>query len=98
MIDQVTVTQVYTYDKQLAGELPVWVDGDWYTIPSRYTYSGTPIQKTTHFVYQHMQDLGLDVNYHQWGGNTYPNVIGEIPGQTNPDDIFIIGADHPWCG
>ena len=92
MIDQVTVTQVYTYDKQLAGELPVWVDGDWYTIPSRYTYSGTPIQKTTHFVYQHMQDLGLDVNYHQWGGNTYPNVIGEIPGQTNPDDIFIIGA------
>jgi hypothetical protein len=27
MIDQVTETQVYTYDRQLAGELPVWVDG-----------------------------------------------------------------------
>jgi hypothetical protein len=92
MINQVTKTQVYNYDKQLAGELPVWVDGGWYNIPSRYTYSGTPIQKTTHFVYQHMQDLGLDVNYQQWGGNTYPNVIGEITGQTHPDDIFIIGA------
>ena len=92
MIDQVTETQVYTYDRQLAGELPVWVDGSWYTFPSHYTYSGTPIEKTMHFVYQHMQDLGLDVEYHQWGGVTYPNVIGEIPGITNPDDIFIIGS------
>jgi len=92
MINQVTKKQVYNYDKQLAGELPVWVDGGWYTIPSRYTYSGTPIQKTTHYVYQHMQDLGLDVNYQQWNGSTYPNVIGEITGETNPDDIFIIGA------
>jgi hypothetical protein len=92
MINQVTETQVYTYDQQLAGELPVWVDDNWYIITSRYTYSGTPIQKTTHYVYQHMQELGLNVNYQQWGEDTYPNVIGEIPGQTNPDDIFIIGA------
>ena len=92
MMDQVTETQVYTYDRQLAGELPVWVDGALYTIPTRYTYSNTPIQKTTHYVYQHMQDLGLGVEYHQWGGATYPNVIGEIPGLVNPDDIFIIGA------
>ncbi len=92
MINQVTETQVYTYDRQLAGELPVWVDGSWYTFPSHYTYSGIPIEKTMHFVYQHMQDLGLDVEYHQWGGVTYPNVIGEIPGKTNPDDIFIIGS------
>ena len=28
MIDQVTETQVYTYNRQLAGELPIWVDGD----------------------------------------------------------------------
>jgi hypothetical protein len=92
MIDQVTETEVYTYDRQLAGELPVWVDNGWYTIPSRYTYSGTPIQKTTNFVGQHMENLGLNVEYQTWGGATYPNVIGEIPGMTNPDDIFIIGA------
>ena len=93
MIDQVSETQVYTYDRQLAGELPVWVDGDWYTIPSRYTNSGTPIQKTTSFVGQHMaNDLGLDVEYHVWNDTSNPNVIGEIPGSVNPDDIFIIGA------
>jgi hypothetical protein len=92
MIDQVYQTEVYTYDRQLAGELPVWVDGAWYTIPTRDTYSGTPIQKTTNFVGQHMSGLGMDVEYHNWGGTTYPNVIGEITGSTNPDDIYMIGA------
>jgi hypothetical protein len=92
MIDQVTTDQISEYDRQLAGELPVWVDGAYYTITSRYTFSGTPIQKTTSFVGQHMSDLGLDVEYHNWGGATYPNVIGEIPGMVNPEDIFIIGA------
>ncbi len=92
MIDQVTETEVYTYDRQLAGELPVWVDNAWYTISSRHTYSGTPIQKTTSFVGQHMADLGLEVEYHTWGGSTYPNVIGEITGLIDPDEIFIIGG------
>ncbi len=92
MIDQVTTATVRTYNRQLAGELPVWVDGEWYTIPTRYTYSGIPIQKTTRWAGQHFAGLGLDVEYHQWGGSTYPNVIGEYTGLTNPDDIFIICA------
>jgi hypothetical protein len=92
MIDQVYSDTVSTYDRQLAGELPVWVDGDWYTITTRYTNSGAPIQKTTSFVGQHMAGLGLAVDYHQWSGATYPNVIGEIPGMSQSDRIFIIGA------
>jgi PKD repeat protein len=93
MIDQVTTQNVSDYDRQLAGELPVWVDGEEYTITSRYTYSGEPIQKATSFVGQHMaNDLKMDVEYHTWGGANYPNVIGEIPGLVNPEDIFIIGA------
>jgi hypothetical protein len=92
MIDQVYSDTVSTYDRQLAGELPVWVDGGWYTITTRQTYSGVPIQKTTSFVGQHMAGLGLDVEYHQWSGPTNPNVIAEIPGITQPERIFIIGA------
>jgi hypothetical protein len=92
MINQVTETQEYTYLRQLAGELPVWVDDGWYTITWRYTFSGTPIQKATHFVSQHMQDLGLDVEYHAWYDYTNPNVIGQITGLVNPGDIYIIGA------
>ncbi len=93
MMDQVTETQVYTYDRQLAGELPVWVDNGWYTITSRSTNSGTPIQKATSYVGQHMaNDLGLGVEYYQWNNATNPDVIGEIPGLVNPEDIYIIGA------
>ena len=92
VIDQVDQNTVSEYDRQLAGELPVWVDGDWYTITTRDTYSGVPMQKTTNYVGQKMAAEGLDVEYHIWGGNTYPNVIGEITGLTNPDDIYIIGA------
>lgn len=92
VIDQVTPDQLMTYDRQLAGELPVWVDGAWYTIPTRYTYSGQPIQKTAHWVGQHLQDLGLEVEYQEWNNQTNPNVIGQITGLNNPDDIFIIGG------
>ena len=46
-----------------------------------------------HYVGQHMEnDLGMNVEYHVWENDTNPNVIGEIPGLVNPDDIFIIGA------
>lgn len=92
MIDQVTQAQVYQYDGDLSGEWPVSIGGTPYTILTRHTYSGTPIQKATQLVYEHLQNLGMAVEYHQWGGSTYPNVIGEITGYENPDDIFIICA------
>jgi len=93
MIDQVSTDQIYAYDRGLAGEIPVWVDDGWYTITTRNTNSGTPIQKTTSYVGQHMStDLGLGVEYYQWNNSTNPDVIGEIPGLTNPENIFIIGA------
>ncbi|MGC8960567.1 MAG: M28 family peptidase, partial [Chloroflexia bacterium] len=92
MIDQVTLATVYSYTGGLSGEWPVNIGGSPYTIATRHTYSGTPIQKATQFVGEHLQGLGLAVEYHQWGGSTYPNVIGTYTGTLNPDDIFIIGA------
>src|SRR4030042_1000245 len=47
VIDDITQTTVSQYDRELAGELQVWVDGAWYTITSRQTYSGESIQKAT---------------------------------------------------
>jgi len=92
MINQVETNTVYTYTGNLSGEWPVLIGGSPYTINTRHTYSGTPIQKATQYVGEHLANLGLDVEYHQWSGSTYPNVIGELPGLINPDDIFIIGA------
>lgn len=92
MLDQVTTEKVMNYNRALAGEIPVWVDDDWYTITSRYTYAGESMQKTTDYIGQHLQALGLDVEYHIWENETNPNVIGEIPGLFDPQQIFIIGG------
>jgi hypothetical protein len=92
MLNQVTTEQVMNYDRALSGEMPVWVDDDWYTITTRYTYSGEPVQKAAHYVGQHMQALDLEVEYHIWDDETNPNVIGELAGLYDPQDIFIIGG------
>jgi PKD repeat protein len=92
MINQVNSDTVYNYTGGMSGEWPVWVGDDWFTIASRYTYSGQYIQKATQWTGEHFTNLGLDVEYHQWGGVNYPNVIAELPGLINPDKIFIIGG------
>jgi hypothetical protein len=90
MIDLVDSATVYQYTGDLSGEWAVDIGGSPYTIVTRYTYSGTPISKATQYAGEHLAGLGLDVEYHQWEGSTYPNVIGELQGKTSPDSIFII--------
>ena len=94
MIDQVTPAAAGQYVAQLSGETPVTVDGAPYTIVTRHTDSGTPIEKATQFVGEHMAGLGLDVEYPTWtkSGYTNRNVIGERTGIRNPGDIYVIGA------
>jgi hypothetical protein len=90
MIDAVESLTVYTYTGDLSGEWPVTIGGSPYTIATRYTYSGTPITKATEFVGEHLEGLGLAVEYHVWYDEGYPNVIAEIPGAVSPDSIVII--------
>ncbi len=90
MIDLVDSAAVYQYTGDLSGEWPVTVGGAQYTIATRHTFSGTPIQKTTQFAGERMEALGLAVEYMTWDDPTYPNVIGELPGSVSPDTIVII--------
>ncbi len=94
MIDQVTQTKVETYTKNLSGVNPVIIGGSSYTIATRYTNSGTPITKATQYVYEFMQGLGLTVSYHNWSLSGYSgrNVIGQITGTTQPNEIVLITA------
>ncbi len=92
MIDQVDSATIHAYTGGLSGEWPVNIRGELYTIVTRYTDSGEPIRMATQFVGQHLEDLELDVEYHQWGDPTCPNVVGELTGLTNPEEIFIICA------
>ena len=103
MINAVNSTTVYNYDAQLSGVQPVTLSDGSYTITSRYTNSGTPIQKARQFVGEHMAGLGYTVENHAWSKSGYNNVnvVGQRTGTTNPDDIYIIGAhldDMPSSG
>jgi hypothetical protein len=90
MIDQIDTDLVYQYTGNISGEWPVEIGGQPYTIATRHTYSGTPIEKATQFVGEHLAALGLDVEYHNWSSPQYPNVIAELPGLLDPDEIWII--------
>ena len=94
MMAQVDSATVYLYDGNLSGENEVTIGGQSYTINTRYSYSGTPIQKATQFVYEHFENLGLEVEYHNynWLGNYWRNVVATMPGLTDPDDIYVVCA------
>jgi hypothetical protein len=101
MIDRVSSASVIDYTAQLSGEIPAIIGGQPYTITTRHTSSGTPIQKATQFIGEHLAGLGYAVEYQQWLDAANPNVIGERTGQTNPADIFLIGGhldDMPGTG
>jgi hypothetical protein len=92
MIAQVDTSRVYQYEAWLTGEEAVEIGGQPYTIATRHTYSGTPIQRATQLAYEHLESLGLEVEYQQWGEVTHPNVIATLPGSSRPDDIYLISA------
>lgn len=94
MIDQVDGDTLYRYVGDLSGEWPVTIGGISYTITTRHTDSGQPIQKATQYVYEHLENLGLEVSYHYWSGSGHSNrnVIGEVAGAMHPDEIFVLSA------
>ncbi|GEM_PF-3734185 len=94
MMARVLQGDVFSSNGGLSGESPVTVGGDPYTIQTRHTTSGVPIQKATQYVYEFMQDLGLTVSYHQWssGSHSGRNVVGEKVGASTPDEIVLVTA------
>ncbi|MEJ2212342.1 MAG: M28 family peptidase [Anaerolineae bacterium] len=90
IIDQVKRSTVYQYTGDLSGEWPAQVGGAPYTIATRNTYSGTPVQKATEYAGDYLSARGLDVEYHTWQSGRPPNVIGELTSYSNPDEILMI--------
>jgi hypothetical protein len=86
----VTQTAAFNFNGNLSGENQVTIEGSPYTIVSRHTSSGTPIQKATQYVYEFLSQYALDVSFHNWSSGR--NVIGEKLGATDPDEIVLITA------
>lgn len=92
MVAQVDTATLAQYEAWLTGMEAAAIGGQPYTIATRYTFSGRPIQMATQFVYEHLESLGLSVDYDQWAHPTYPNVIATKPGLALPEEIYIISA------
>jgi len=103
MIEQVQQSTLTAYVGRLSGETVANIGGAAYTLETRCTTSGVPIQKATQFIYEHVQGLGLHAGYHNWslGGISNRNVIGELPGLRMPNEIVVVSAhldDLPFVG
>ena len=94
MLDQVTTAAVLHYEAQLSGVLPLVVDGAPYTLTTRHTDSGLPLEKATQFAADALAARSYTVAYHTWSqsGHAGRNVIGQRTGVTAPEQIYIIGA------
>ncbi|HLZ18714.1 MAG TPA: M28 family metallopeptidase, partial [Smithellaceae bacterium] len=103
MISQVQSNTLYAETGNLTGENAVTISGGPYTITTRATASGTPIQMATQYVYERMAAMGLSVTYGNWsaGFNSGRNVIGAKTGSTRPSEIVLLTAhldDMPSSG
>lgn len=94
LLAQVDTTTLMSYANQLSGETPVTVGGAPYTFTTRNTEVGTPITKATQFAYEFFETRDLTARYHAWTGCGIAgrNVIGELPGATNPSEIVLVTA------
>jgi hypothetical protein len=90
IIAAVTQTAAFNYEGNLSGETAVTIEGSPYTIVTRHTASGEPIQKATQYVFEFMSQFSLDVSFHNWASGR--NVIGEKLGATDPDEIVLVTA------
>lgn len=92
LISEVDSADLMQYIGDISGQWPTMVGGQPYTIVTRNTDSDEPITKATQYIGEHLDTWGLDVSYHTWNATRPPNVIGEISGQTNPEDIYILSS------
>jgi hypothetical protein len=94
MIGKVNQAAVNSYISGLSGESPVTVDGAPYTIATRYTNSGIPLQKATQYVFEELQNMGLSASFQYWShaSSAGRNVVGELRGASLPEEIVLLTA------
>jgi hypothetical protein len=103
MIGKVTPDAVNSNLSGLTGVTPVMVEGSPFTITTRYTNSGIPVQKATQYVYEQFQGMGLNTSFQSWTRVSYSgrNVVGELRGAALPEEIVLLTAhldDLPSTG
>lgn len=95
MIAQVNQEELVSYVGDLSGAWPVDIDGDTFTIRSRYSLS-EQIHVAANYLNHFYQNQGMDVFNQQFefNGITLSNVIAEMQGSIFPEQIYLISAHY----
>lgn len=104
MINNVSQAELEPAVKDLTGVTSPIIGGSPYTILTRDSSSGEPIDKAEQYIYETLQTYGLSsVSYQNYPGKgaVHPgrNIIGQITGTTKPSEIVVVGChidNQPW--
>lgn len=96
MIDQVDADMLSNLIGSLSGEQPVTINGEPYTIQTRYALSGEPIEKAAQYLSEYYENLGLDADFHEFTYNDQilSNVVAEKVGTVFPERILLITSHY----
>jgi hypothetical protein len=94
MLNKVTSSNLSDSISGLSGKTEVTIGGEAYTITTRNTASGTPIQQATQYIAEQLTALGFTTSYNDWTTSAYSgrNVIGEMRGVSKPSEIILMVA------
>jgi len=93
IMEQVTAEALARYVGDLSGENEVLVGGQPYTIRTRYSWATTAASKAAQYLYEHYQNLGLQVEYHTYYSG-WRNVVATLPGRIHPEQIYLITSHY----
>ncbi len=92
IIDQATLAEYQSYLRVLTGVEPVPGNPPVY-LTTRFMY--TPQNQVAgQWIGQQLSTFGLNVSFQPFLPYAGPNVIGELPGTTRPQDIYVICAHY----
>lgn len=88
IIQQATLDEYMSYLRVLTGVAPIPGDPPYY-LKNRYSF-GTDIRKAANWLEAQFESFGLAAEQQTFQSSYGPNVVAELPGRTNPREIFII--------
>ncbi|MHC4347911.1 MAG: M20/M25/M40 family metallo-hydrolase [Planctomycetota bacterium] len=88
IINEVSLSEYESYLRVLTGIDPVAGLPPYY-LENRWSY-GDDIHVAGQWILSHFASLGLTGSLHTFHPDYGPNVIGELPGTTYPDDIYVL--------
>ncbi|MFC2172142.1 M20/M25/M40 family metallo-hydrolase [Acidobacteriota bacterium] len=84
--------------KETSGYESAFVDGEQIEVKTRYSqpvFRGRPYARAVEYIVQECVQAGLDPELLYYPGlkdDTYINIVAEIPGEVNPDTVYVLCA------